>query len=266
MWWPPYHWPFQIVKPSLAEQVGAERVRGQVDRARLPDQVGRCEDEPRPRSARPATGRSAGTTAREAADAGTAEIGGPSPPTSFRRGGRRGGGRRVAEHEGEQASRRRAAAAAVWRLASPASGPGACWTTFTTFVTRTTVDRPVPVGAGLGARAWWSPVTSRTAGTRIARAGQSAEPAHPAPRRARVEPGMRRADATADRLATGCLPHRPLEREQREQEQLEQHRPGHAAGEPRRDRVRHGRTGPATRAARRPWTGLPRSTLRGTPA
>ena len=62
MWWPPYHWPFQIVKPSSpnrsARKVCAARSTG----ARLPDQV---DDRERDRERGPApraTSRSGGTS------------------------------------------------------------------------------------------------------------------------------------------------------------------------------------------------------------
>ena len=82
VWWPPYHWPFQIVKPSCAEQLGAEGVRGEVDGARLPDQVDDREGQRDEHRRQRATSPRAGTTAHVVAIRPAAESGGYPGATS----------------------------------------------------------------------------------------------------------------------------------------------------------------------------------------
>ena len=83
VWWPPYHCPFQIVKPSRPNRSDAEDVRREVGRARLDDEVdqgergrhqGRAHLQPSMRGRRATTGSPA-----SAAGGGARRLGRTAP-------------------------------------------------------------------------------------------------------------------------------------------------------------------------------------------
>ncbi len=135
------------------------------------------------------------------------------------------------------------AGAACWGAGAYSCCTGVCSTILFTVTGRTTlVTRTTLIGLAVAASArtgacLWSPATSSTTG--IARATPATALSRPMRRRCDPESSREPALPTRcdDALGACGLPKRALERDQREQQQLEADRPGHAADEPRRDGV-----------------------------